>query len=166
MGFAWYFKPLFGIVTYAFPLFGSRRKSYMIIVATLPTLSWAALYPRPHQYNRLLWTCIAINLFMMATSTVVGGYMVETAQAIFDSGRLTSVRNFVEQFCRIITGPTAGFLASIAFGWPTVASGSIMFLIVPGAVWFLHEQRKQLDSKGFFDMAGKQLVKISSAKTI
>jgi hypothetical protein len=40
--------------------------------------------------------CIAINLFMTATSTVVGGYTVETAQAKFGSGRLTSVRNFVE----------------------------------------------------------------------
>ena len=28
MTFVWYFKPFFGIVTDAFPLFGSRRKSY------------------------------------------------------------------------------------------------------------------------------------------
>ena len=131
MGLAWYFKPFFGIVTDAFPLFGSRRKSYMIIGASLATLAWAALYFTPHQYNRLLWTCIAINLFMMATSTVVGGFMVEAAQAVSGSGRLTSVRNFVEQFCYIITGPTAGFLASIAFGWTTIACGSVMFLIVP-----------------------------------
>jgi predicted MFS family arabinose efflux permease len=166
MGLAWYFKPFFGIVTDAFPLFGSRRKSYMILGATLATLSWAALYFTPHQYNRLLWTCIAINLFMMATSTVVGGYMVEAAQANSGSGRLTSVRNFVEQFSWIITGPSAGFLASIAFGWTTAACGSIMFLVVPGAVWFLHEQRKKIDTKELLDQAGKQLVKIANAKTM
>jgi Major Facilitator Superfamily len=166
MGLAWYFKPFFGIVTDAFPLFGSRRKSYMIIGATLATLSWAALYFTPHQYNKLLWTCIAINLFMMCTSTVVGGYMVETAQAVSGSGRLTSVRNFVEQFCYIITGPTAGFLASIAFGWTAIACGGVMFLVVPGAVWFLHEQRKRIDSKELLDRAGKQLFKIANAKTM
>src|SRR5579859_8099543 len=71
MGLAWYFKPFAGIVTDAFPLIGSRRKSYMIIGATFATLSWAALYFTPHQYNKLLWVCIVINLFMMATSTVV-----------------------------------------------------------------------------------------------
>ena len=166
MGLAWYFKPFFGIVTDAFPLFGNRRKSYMIIGATLATICWAALYFTPHQYNKLLWTCIAINLFMMATSTVVGGYMVETAQAVSGSGRLTSVRNFVEQFCYIITGPTAGFLASIAFGWTSIACGGAMFLVVPGAVWFLYEQRKKVETKELLDQAGKQLVKIANAKTM
>lgn len=166
MGLAWYFKPFFGIVTDAFPLFGSRRKSYMIIGATLATLSWAALYFTLHQYNKLLWICIVINLFMMATSTVVGGYMVEIAQSISGSGRLTSVRNFVEQASILITGPTAGFLGSIAFGWTTIACGSVMFLVVPGTVWFLHEQRKKIDSKTLLDNAGKQLVNIANAKTM
>jgi hypothetical protein len=166
MGLAWYFKPFFGIITDAFPLFGSRRKSYMLIGGTLATLSWAALYFTPHQYDKLLWVCICINLFMMATSTVVGGYMVETAQAISGSGRLTAVRNFVEQFSFIITGPTAGFLASIAFGWTTVACGSVMFLIVPATVLFLQEQRKRIDSKTLLGNAGKQLVRIANAKTM
>src|ERR1700681_3594795 len=54
IGFAWYLKPFFGIVTDAFPLFGSRRKSYMILGATLATVGWVALYFTPHQYNKLL----------------------------------------------------------------------------------------------------------------
>ena len=166
MGFAWYIKPLFGIVTDAYPLFGSRRKSYMLIGAICATLSWAGLYFTPHQYSKLLWVCVAINLFMMATSTVVGGYMVEVAQASSGSGRLTSVRNFVEQFCWIITGPTAGFLGSIAFGWTTAACGGAMFLIVPTAVWFLHERRRRMDSHHLLDQAGKQLVRIGKAKTM
>ena len=162
----WYFKPLFGIVTDAFPLFGSRRKSYMIIGATLATLSWAALYFAPHQYNKLLWACIAINLFMMCTSTVVGGYMVEVAQAASGSGRLTSVRNSVEQFSILVAGPAGGFLGSIAFGWTAVACGSVMFLVVPGTVWFLHEQRKKIDTQELLDNARKQLVKIANAGTM
>ena len=103
---------------------------------------------------------------MMATSTVVGGFMVETAQASSGSGRLTSVRNFVEQLCILITGPTAGFLASIAFGWTAAACGSVMFLVVPGTIWFLHERRIKIDSKVLLDNAGKQLVKIANAKTM
>ena len=166
MGFAWYFKPLFGVITDAFPLFGSRRKSYMLLGAICGTLSWAGLYFTPHQYSKLLWTCVVLNLFMMATSTVVGGYMVEVAQASSASGRLTSVRNFVEQFSWIIAGPTAGYLASIAFGWTTAACGGVMFLIVPAAVWFLHEQRKKADSRRVLDQAGEQLAKFVSAKTM
>jgi len=138
----------------------------MLIGATLATLSWAALYFTPHQYSKLLWVCIIINLFMMATSTVVGGYMVETAQATSGSGRLTSVRNFVEQSCYIITALRPAFLASIAFGWTTVACGSVMFLVVPATVLFLQEQRKKTDSKTLLNNAGKQLVKIANAKTM
>jgi predicted MFS family arabinose efflux permease len=166
MGLAWYFKPFFGIVTDAFPLFGSRRKSYMIIGALLATVAWAGLYFTPHQYNRLLWSCVAINLCMMCTSTVVGGYMVETAQAVSGSGRLTSVRNFVEQFSYIITGPTAGFLGSVAFGFTTIACGGVVFLVVPAAVWFLHEQRKRIERKELFHNAGVQLKRIGNAKTM
>src|SRR5579864_8399905 len=59
MGFAWYLKPFFGIITDAFPLFGSRRKSYMLIGAVLGTISWAGLYFTPHQYSKLLWVCVA-----------------------------------------------------------------------------------------------------------
>ncbi len=166
MSLAWYFKPFFGIVTDAFPLFGSRRKSYMLITAGLAVLSWGVLGFTPHQYNKLLWACIFINIFMMATSTVVGGYMVETAHAISGSGRLTSIRNFVEQFCLIITGPAAGFLASIAFGWTTAVCAGVMFLSVPATVLFLREQRKKTDSKALLGNARKQLFKIASARTM
>src|SRR5277367_6784519 len=34
-GLAWYLKPFAGIVTVAFPLFGDRRKSYILLGATL-----------------------------------------------------------------------------------------------------------------------------------
>ena len=88
-GLAWYLKPFAGILTDAFPLFGSRRKSYILISATLAALSWLVLIVTPHEYRDLLLVVIVINTFMMITSTVVGGYMVETAQASSGSGRLS-----------------------------------------------------------------------------
>jgi hypothetical protein len=42
-GLAWYLKPAAGILTDAFPLFGNRRKSYILISAVLAALSWLAL---------------------------------------------------------------------------------------------------------------------------
>ena len=166
IGLAWYFKPFFGIVVDAFPLFGTRRRSYMILGAGLGTISWAALYFTPHQYHKLLWVCIAIDFCMVITSTVVGGFMVEAAQASASSARLTSVRNAVEQFGILVSGPAAGFLGSIAFGWTTAACGGVLFLIVPMAVWFLQEERKTVPTQQLLDNAGKQLSKIAKAKTM
>src|SRR5271165_2932435 len=91
-GLAWYLKPFAGILTDAFPILGSRRKSYIVISAVMAALSWFALTVTPHDYRHLLFVVIAINTFMMVASTVVGGYLVETAQASAGSGRLSAVR--------------------------------------------------------------------------
>ncbi len=159
----WYFKPVAGILTDAFPIFGSRRRSYIVISSCVATLAWIGLLFTPHEYGKLLWACIAINIFMVAASTVVGGYMVETAQAVSGSGRLTALRNFVEQVCLIIRGPSAGYLASIAFGWTAGACGGVMFLLVPVTVLFLAEQRRRVASRQMLAAAGRQLGAIGSA---
>jgi len=165
-GLAWYFKPFAGIFTDAFPMFGSRRKSYILTATSLGVLSWFALAITPREYSKMLMVAIILNTFMVIASTVVGGYMVETAQAISGSGRLTAVRQFVEQGCFIISGPSAGFLASIAFGWTAMACGGIMFLLVPATILFLHEQQRRMDSRQLLDNARKQLVKIGTARTM
>src|SRR5947209_6389208 len=37
---AWYIKPVAGILTDAFPLFGTRRRYYMLSACVLACLSW------------------------------------------------------------------------------------------------------------------------------
>ena len=165
-GLAWYLKPFAGILTDAFPLFGSRRKSYILVSATLAALSWLVLIVTPHEYRALLLVVIVINTFMMITSTVVGGYMVETAQASSGSGRLTALRQFVQQACFIVNGPAAGYLASIAFGWTAAACGGVMFLLVPVTLLFLREQRQRSDPRLLLKNARGQLVKIATARTM
>jgi len=165
-GLAWYLKPFAGILTDAFPLFGSRRKSYILISATLAALSWLVLIVTPHEYRNLLFVVIVINAFMMVTSTVVGGYMVETAQANSGSGRLTALRQFIQQACWIVNGPAAGYLASIAFGWTAAACGGVMFLLLPVTFLFLREQRQRSDPRQLLENARGQLVKIATARTM
>jgi Major Facilitator Superfamily len=165
-GLAWYFKPFAGILTDAFPLFGNRRKSYILIGAILASLSWLVLIVTPHEYRNLLSVAIVINAFMVIASTAVGGYMVETAQATSGSGRLTAVRQFIQQACLVITGPAAGYLASIAFGWTATACGGIMFLLVPVTILLLREQGQAVDSREVLANAKRQLVNIATARTM
>jgi hypothetical protein len=165
-GLAWYLKPFAGILTDAFPLFGNRRKSYILISAVLAALSWLALIVTPHEYRSLLSVAIVINAFMVIASTAVGGYMVETARATSGSGRLTAIRQFIQQACLVINGPAAGYLASIAFGWTAAACGGIMFVLVPVTVLFLHEHRQGPDSREVLANARRQLVNIATARTM
>jgi hypothetical protein len=162
-GLAWYFKPFAGILTDAFPLLGSRRRSYILSATLLGTLAWIGLIFTPHAYRSLLWGAIVINLFMVVTSTVVGAFLVETAQASGASGRLTAIRQFVQQACYIINGPIAGYLASIAFGWTAAACGGILFLLVPVTFVLLRERRTRTDSRQLMANAGVQLGRIQRA---
>src|SRR5271166_5285909 len=53
-GLAWYLKPVAGILTDAFPLFGTRRKHYLLISSALACASWIAMSFVPHRYGALL----------------------------------------------------------------------------------------------------------------
>jgi MFS family permease len=161
---AWYFKPLVGVFSDSFPVFGSRRKSYLLISTLLAVLSWIGLYFTPHEYHRLLWVTVFINICMVVASTVVGAYMVEIAQAFSGSGRLVAVRNVVEQICLIISGPGAGYLASIAFGWTAAVCGGVMFLLLPVTLLFLREQPNRIESSDSLRNAGTQLINIIRAR--
>jgi len=165
-GLAWYFKPIVGIVMDAFPVLGTRRRSYLLIGAVLTAASWIALIFTPREYNALLWVSIIMNVFIVIASTAVGGYMVEVAQAVSGSGRLTAIRNFVQSVCSIIIGPAGGFLAAIAFGWTCAACGGVMFLLVPATIFFLHEQRKQSRGSEVLAATKEQLVRIGTAGTM
>lgn len=161
---AWYFKPLAGVITDSFPIFGSRRKSYLLASTALAVACWIGLYFTPHDYHRLLWVATAINVFMVLASTVVGAYMVEIAQAFSGSGRLASIRDIVEQATLIVSGPGAGYLASVAFGWTAALCGGVMFLLIPVTILFLHEDRFRSDGKSGISKAGQEIKKIAKAR--
>lgn len=164
--FPWYLKPLVGVITDAFPLFGSRRKSYMLGSTILATLSWVGLYFTPHQYSLLLWVTVAVNSFMVIMSTVVGAYLVEVGQATAGTGRLTAARQIAMYGSYLPSGALGGILASVAFGFTIGACGGITFLLVPAVILFLHEQRKRVNARELISDAGKQLKKIATAGTM
>ncbi|HWB97733.1 MAG TPA: hypothetical protein VG672_13560, partial [Bryobacteraceae bacterium] len=78
-GLAWYFKPIAGLLTDAFPLFGRRRASYMATGALLGALAWVALAYVPHEYKWMLLVCTIITVFMVLASSALAAYMAEAA---------------------------------------------------------------------------------------
>ena len=166
IGLAWYFKPFFGIFTDAFPFFGTRRRSYILLGAVLSVLSFVALIYTPHSYAMLLAVCVMINVCMVITSTATGGYMTEKAQALKASGGFASVFQIAYQMAGVLGGPLGGVLAAMAFGWTGASGAVIMLLPIPAAIFFLKEKRVQVDSQQLLSNAGAQLIKIAQARTM
>ena len=166
IGLAWYFKPLAGIITDAFPILGSRRRAYMIGSSVAAAAVWGAVCFTPHKYMSLLYIFMFLSLFMVFASTAVGGFMVEAGQAQGASGRLSSVREIAQRTCTIIVGPTAGFLASIAFHWTAIISALIIFALAPLSFLLMRETPVRPDPGRVFAKTWRQLKNIGRARTL
>jgi MFS family permease len=165
-GLAWYFKPLAGILTDAFPILGSRRKVYLVGAATMGALVWLSVCFLPLKYTTLLCAMVVLGVFMMLASTVVGALLVETAQGNAASGRLTALRFGVQYSCAIIGALCGGYLATVWFGWTAMACAAVLFLIAPTALIFLKEEPVTTGAREILAEAGRQLKRIGGAGTM
>lgn len=138
-GFAWYLKPLAGVLTDAFPILGTRRRSYMLIGTAGVTLGWLATVITPHAFNPMLTVMTLTGTFMVVVSSAMGGLLVETAQANAASGRLASGRQAISSLCFVIAAPLSGYLAQINFGWTAAACALGAFILAPVTLAFLKE---------------------------
>lgn len=70
----WVIKPLWGFISDTFPIFGYRRKSYLIILSLIHSFFWvlAAFYQT--NLNLIVFFLFSIEL-CMAFCNVIGGIM-------------------------------------------------------------------------------------------
>ncbi len=80
LNFPWIIKPVFGLVSDFIPLFGYRRKSYLIIssICAVGAYAWIARLTEPGEFALLL----VLTSFAMATaSTLCGALLAENGQS-------------------------------------------------------------------------------------
>jgi MFS family permease len=164
---AWYLKPIAGILTDAFPLFGTRRRHYLLISSALACASWVGMTFVPHTFGTLLWVAMIVNLFMVMASTVIGAFLVEAGQRLGATGRLTALRMSVYYFCAVVVGPLGGLLATVGFMWTTRVNAAFVFSIFPIAYIFLREPSapRHRTSQVFLNV-GQQLMIIVRSKNL
>src|SRR5881628_3270010 len=115
---AWYFKPLAGILSDSVPLFGTRRRHYLLLSGVAAGGLWLLIGLVPRTYAALLAAVIAMNAMLVVGSTVVGGVMVEIGQRYRATGRLSSARSF---------------------GLTALVGAAVALSVVPVAWWLLRE---------------------------
>jgi len=165
-GLAWYIKPIMGLATDAFPIFGTRRRHYMMIGSALAAVSWIALGLLNHSYVALLIGAIIVNFFMVMASTVTGAFLVEAGQSYGATGRLTSLRMFVQNACTFITGPLGGWLAGGMFFRAAGVNSALILTLLPITYLFLRERKIATANLQVFHTAGEQLKTIGRSSTL
>src|SRR5262245_4312827 len=140
--FPWNVKPLVGILTDAFPLFGTRRRHYMIFGSIGAVLMWIAMGPASSAYLPLLYASLGMNIATVFASTVMGGLMVEAGQAYGAPGRMTSLRQATQSVATIVAPLIGGYLAGKAFGWTAGIGAASALSLAICAFFVLREPRK------------------------
>ena len=81
---AWVVKPLWGLVSDLFPIFGSRRKSYLMLTSLFAAAAWfiLACLPDPGVARLLLLFMTLIYMAYAFQDVVTDGLMVETGQPL------------------------------------------------------------------------------------
>ena len=136
---AWYFKPFAGFLCDGFPLFGTRRRWYLVLSSGLGGLLWMMYAALPRSYGPFLWLTVALACVMVIASTSTGGLMVEQGQRYGATGRLASLRQSLEGVIALVGGPLGGWLVTQAFGLTVGIGAGLMFALVPATLFLLRE---------------------------
>jgi MFS family permease len=110
----WSIKPLYGLVTDFVPLFGTRRRSWLLVTlaATVVSLSAIYFYTPPQNMAWLLLVLLFVPTIAVAFSdVVVDALMVEEGQPRGMTGRLQGVQWAAIYGATILTGFLGGYLS-------------------------------------------------------
>ncbi len=110
--FPWVIKPLFGFLSDGLPLFGYRRRSYLVLSGILGCAAWAALATVVDQPWMAATGIVASSLSVAISDVIVDSVVVERArvESLDQVGSLQSLTWGVSALGGLITAYLSGWL--------------------------------------------------------
>ena len=147
--FPWIIKPIYGLLSDFVPLFGYRRKTYLIAanVAAAAAFLWTTQLTVPSQ---LVWALQITAYAMAISSTVCGAVLVENGQRLGESGKFVNQQwlwfNVAAMAASILGGQLAQRLSPnsalhVAAALVAVAPGAVLF----GTIFLVPEKKSRID---------------------
>ncbi|MGA8614157.1 MAG: MFS transporter [Xanthobacteraceae bacterium] len=148
----WVIKPVYGLISDFVPLFGYRRKSYLIIanVAAIAGYFWATQIDTP---SVLVFALMMTAYAMAISSTLCGAVLVENGQKLHESGRFVNQQwlwaNIAAMAAAIIGGQLVQHLPpSSALHAGAAIVGVTPFLVIIGTLLLIPEQKVSINLQG------------------
>ncbi|HNX68784.1 MAG TPA: MFS transporter [Candidatus Omnitrophota bacterium] len=113
---AWVIKPFWGLISDLFPIFGSRRRSYLILTSVVAGAAWLVLafLPDLGAASLLLMLMTLIYMAYAFQDVVTDGLMVESGQALDRTGQFQSIQWSAVYAAMIVTAFAGGYVAELA----------------------------------------------------
>ncbi|CBN59095.1 MULTISPECIES: folate/biopterin family MFS transporter [Kamptonema] len=139
----WVIKPLFGFMSDGLPIFGYRRRPYIILSGLLGTSAWIALATIVHSPWAATATIAFSSLSVAVSDVIADSLVVERArkESAKEAGSLQSLSSAATAIGGLITAYLSGFLLE-RFSSQTIFLITASFpLIVSAAAWLIIEER-------------------------
>ena len=110
----WAIKPIYGLLIDFVPLFGSRRRNYLLLATLMTAMSlfWLAIsMPAEGQTNQLLALLIVPTLAVAFSDVVADALMVEKGQPLGLTGRLQSIQWGSMYAATVLAGSLGGWMS-------------------------------------------------------
>ncbi len=141
----WAIKPLWGIISDAFPLFGLRRKFYLLVTTIGAAAVWTILgFLNDYSTAQLLVLFSLSSIFYSFMDVLCDALMVETGQPYKLTGRFQSVQWTAVYVASIITGLAGGYVAA---NWKPdsvfILNAAFPLIILCAVFLFLREKKQE-----------------------
>jgi MFS family permease len=148
----WIIKPIYGLISDFVPLFGYRRKSYLILVnvAAIAGFIWTTQITAPGN----LFLSLSVTAYAMAiSSTLCGAVLVENGQRLHESGSFVNQQwlwfNIAAMAAALLGGQLVERLSPDGALHGAAAIIAIAPLLVIGGTLFLvREQKAAINLQG------------------
>ncbi len=135
----WFLKIVYGAISDAFPIFGLRRKPYLIIFIILSCLGWVLLSVLPPEQNWLILSMTIANLGLAATDVITDGLVVEYSRK-GSAQTYQSIAWGARSLGAVASGFTGGILAAKISAQNVFLITAMLPLVSLVAVLFLREK--------------------------
>ena len=144
----WVIKPLWGAISDFVPLFGYRRRPYLVLanIAAVLAFAWVATISS----NATLIPALTLTAIAMAvSSTLCGALLVETGQKTNASASFVNQQWLWFNIAQMISVLIAGYLIEVLSPLGALHAAATIAAIAPLAiiagVWLIHEPRAPID---------------------
>lgn len=161
-----YVKPIAGMLTDSFPLFGTRRRSYLLLSLAGSGILWVVLSLVPRTFAWMLGTYAVLYSTIVLTSTTLGGVMVEIGQRHAAEGRLTAQRIAMFRVGSLFGQPIGGLLARCPFIVAMSAASALHLVLVPLYYFRLPEPPAARADRRVWSEAAAQLRRLARSRTL
>jgi predicted MFS family arabinose efflux permease len=153
----WVIKPLYGLVSDFLPLFGYRRRSYLLLanVAAIVGFFWVTQIDTPST----LALALMLTAYAMAiSSTLCGAVLVENGQKLHASGRFVNAQwlwfNVAAMAAAIVGGQLVEHLSpASALHAAAAIVGVAPLAVIAGTLFLIPEQKVAINLAGMRDTA-------------